>query len=127
VIVPYEEIGIQLATIAPPGSKIFLDGSRTSVLLLYTPGVVILPPQINDNYSKRNSSDSDELLRAGTWNEEISNNWREKADVFIIEENRFETWRNYFQADQFDETFFILASSNCPPEIETAYFVYKRK
>jgi len=127
VIAPYGEFGAQLATIAPPGSKIFLDGSTTSVLLLYTPDVIILPPQINGSYSKRNSNDSDALLRTGRWNEEISNTWRDQADVFIIEKNSLETWRSYFQADQFDEITFSLASSNCPPEIETAYFVYKRK
>jgi len=127
VIASYEEFGAQLAKIAPAESKIFLDGSTTSVLLLYTPGVIILPPQINDVYSQKNNTDSDALLRAGKWNEEIANTWRDQADVFIIEKDRLETWKDYFQLDPFEEVTFSLASSNCPPEIETGYFVYRRK
>jgi len=127
VIAPYEEIGAQLATIAPAGTKIYLDGPTTSVLLLYTPGVIILPPQINDGYSKRISTDSDALLKAGTWNEEIANTWRDQADVFIIEKDRLETWRSYLQIDLFEEVILSLESSNCPAEFETIYFVYKRK
>lgn len=127
VIEPYEQFGAQLETIAPTGSKIYLDGPTTSVLLLYTPGVIILPPQINDIYSKRTSNDSDALLKAGTWNEDIAQNWRDQADIFIIEKDRLEPWEDYLQADLFEAISFNLTSSNCPAEIETAYFVYKRK
>jgi hypothetical protein len=124
VLAAYEQFGAQLASIAPEGTKIYLDGPTTSVLLLYTPGVVILPPQINDLYSMRTSKNSNALLKAGTWNDEIARNWRDQSDVFIIENNRLESWKDYFQAGEFDRTILSTASSNCISEIN--YYIFKR-
>jgi hypothetical protein len=125
VIAPFEELGAQLRELAPPGSKIFLDGTRASVLLLYTPDLIILPPQLNDIYSIKEGPDSDSYLRRGLMNQAIADQWRDQADVLVIEDSRFEAWRNYFKPDQFDEVILSLESSNCPTN--TVYHFFTRK
>lgn len=125
VIETYEELGAQLAKLAPAGSKIYLDGPRTSILLLYTPDVIVLPPQLNDIYSISNRPDSDALLRKGLMNQAVADQWRDQADVFVIEGSRYEKWRSYFQPDQFDEVYLSLEASNCPTNFIYHFFIRK--
>jgi hypothetical protein len=82
VISSYEKIGAQLANIAPPGTKIYLDGSLTDVPLLYTHAADILLPQLNDYNSLRIGGDPDQVLRNGFWNEQIGLQWREHCRCF---------------------------------------------
>ena len=101
VVNAYEQIGAKLAGIAPPGTRMYLDGSITSVPLLYTRDAAILPPQLNDNYSFRIGGDPDMLLRNGFWNKQIGLDWRDKADVFVIADDRISAWQDYLTADKF--------------------------
>jgi hypothetical protein len=102
VISSYEQIGAQLASIAPPGTKIYLDGTITDVPLLYTHSANLLLPQLNDYNSLRIGGDSDQELRNGFWNEQIGLQWRDTADVFVIEEDRMSGWKDYLTPDKFE-------------------------
>ncbi len=100
VIRSHERIGALLATVAPPGTRIYIDGRVAAMPLLYTPGVVLLPPQVNDRYNFEVGGDPDSLLRDGYWNEAIARQWREQAEVFVIAENRYHDWNDEYIAPQ---------------------------
>ncbi len=126
VIVSYEQIGSQLAEIAPPGSKIYIDGSRTAIPLLYVRDVEILFPQLNDHYNYRIGGDPDMVLRKGYWNEEIAETWRNSADVFVIEANRISNWGEYLNDADFEK----IINSNNPfscSNISEDIYLFKRK
>lgn len=125
VIVSYKKIGDQLASVAPPGTKIYLDGSRTAVTLLDVPGVIILPPQLNDIYSYRIGGDPDLVLRNGFWNEQIAFAWRDNADVFVIEGERLSAWEDYLTPDKFEQIPLSQDLSFCSPKADI--FLFKRK
>jgi hypothetical protein len=125
VVAAYEKIGSQLASIAPPGSKIYLDGTRSAIPLLYAPGVIILPPQLNDYNSYKIGGDPNLVLKEGFWNRQIALAWRASADVFVIEGSRMSDWRDYLTTDSFDR---IPSSPNplsCSPDAEI--YLFKRK
>ncbi len=103
VISSYESIGAKLASIAPPGTRIYLDGTLTDVPLLYTQAANILLPQLNDYNSFRIGGNPDLLLRNGFWNGQIGLQWRETAEVFVIEEDRMPEWRDYLTPDKFEQ------------------------
>ena len=103
VLSSYRKIGAQLASIAPPGTKIYLDGTLTDVTLLYTHSADILLPQLNDYNSLRIGGDPDQELRNGFWNEQIGLQWRNTADVFVIEEDRMSGWKDYLTPDKFEQ------------------------
>ena len=103
VLSSYGKIGAQLASIAPPGTKIYLDGTLTDVTLLYTHSADILLPQLNDYNSLRIGGDPDQELRNGFWNEQIGLQWRNTADVFVIEEDRMSGWKDYLTPDKFEQ------------------------
>jgi hypothetical protein len=109
VISSYEKIGAQLASIAPPGTRIYLDGTLTYVPLLYTHDVKILLPQLNDYNSYRIGGNPDLVLRNGFWNEQIGLQWRNTADVFVIEDDRISRWKDYLTPEKFAQ---IPLSSN---------------
>jgi len=125
VIASYENIGTQLALISPPGSKIYLDGSRTAVTLLYVKDVIILLPQLNDTYSFRINGDPDLVLKNGFWNEQIAINWRDNADVFVIENDRLSKWKDYLTADLFQRISISTNLSACSPK--EGIYLFKRK
>jgi hypothetical protein len=125
VISAYEKIGSQLASIAPPGSKIYLDGTRTAIPLLYAPGVIILSPQLNDDNSYKIGGDPDLVLRNGFWNKQIAIAWQDSADVFVIEGSRVTEWRDYLTPGSFDQFPSSPNPLSCSPEAEI--YLFKRK
>jgi len=125
VIASYEQVGAKLASIAPPGAKIYLDGSLTDALLLYVHDPVILPPQLNDVYSYRIGGDSDQILRNGFWNEQIGLEWRDTAEVFVISADRATEWRDYLTAKKFDQI--QLSPALFPCTTNGDILLFKRK
>ena len=63
----------------------------------------MFPPQINDGYSFISHGNTAELFKFGFWNEEMDANWKATADYFIIEDNRYNGWKEFFNPQQFDE------------------------
>lgn len=126
VIGAYERIGGRLATVAPPGTRIYLDGRVAAMPLLYTPGVVLLPPQVNDRYNFQIGGDPDSLLRDGYWNEAVALQWRDAAQVFVIAENRYHDWNDeYIAPQQLIQLQVPLDFYTCPPE-DRLYIFYRK-
>jgi hypothetical protein len=103
IILDNEKIGAHLRGISPQGSLVYWDGGLSAAPLLYLPGVKIFPAQINDGYSFISHGDTAELFKFGYWNEEMDAGWKTTADFFIIEDNRYNGWKDYFSPDRFDE------------------------
>ena len=103
VILANEQIGSYLRNIIPQGSLVYWNGGLSAAPLLYLPGVKIFPPQINDGYSFISNGNTAELFRFGFWNEEMDAEWKATANFFIIEDWRYNSWKEFFNSKQFDE------------------------
>lgn len=104
VIAAYEENGAHLAQVIPPGSLVYWDGGLSVVPLLYIPGVRIFPSQLNQDYAFRIGGDPQQLRKAGLWNEALAQQWRNEADFLLIEEARYNDWKDFLRAgERFDE------------------------
>lgn len=126
VIRSHERIGELLATVAPPGTRLYIDGRVAAMSLLYAPGVVLLPPQVNDQYSYQTAGDPDSLLRDGLWNETIASQWRESAEVFVIAENRYHNWNDeYIVPQHLVQLRVPLEFYSCPAE-DRLYIFYRK-
>ncbi len=104
VIAAYEENGAHLARVIPPGSLVYWDGGLSIVPLLYIPEVRIFPSQLNQDYAFRIGGDPEQLQKAGLWNEALAQRWRREADFLLIEEARYNAWKDSLLTGQlFDE------------------------
>lgn len=114
MILAHEQLGAYLSEIIPPDSLVYWDGGNAFTPMVYVPNVRIFPPQINDGYTYRFGGDADTLYRFSHWNDELIAEWKESADVFIIESKRFSIWKDYLTPQAFEE----YAS---PPTAPTCY------
>jgi hypothetical protein len=103
VITANEKLGAHLASVIPLDSLVYWDGGLSFTPMIYVPHARIFPPQINDGYAYRNGGDPDTLYRFGYWNSVLNQQWRESADVFIIEEKRFSSWKDFLNSQDFEE------------------------
>jgi hypothetical protein len=122
IISDNEEIGAHLRGIIPQGSVVYWDGGLSAAPLLYLPGVKIFPAQINSAYSFISNGDTAELFRFGFWNEEMAAEWKATADFFIIEDKRYDGWKEYFTPDQFDEFVRSPVGTSCLEESQLRIF-----
>lgn len=91
----YEQAGRTLAESTPPNSLVYWKGSgRQLALLLYADDIQYFPPQISAGAGYL-IGDSDRLLKLGLYNDELDEQWKESADMFLI-------WRS-FPTIEFDE------------------------
>jgi hypothetical protein len=98
-----EEVGHYLAGIIPQDSLVYWDGGLSFTPLVYVPNIRIFPPQINDGYTFRIGGDPDLLYRFSHWNKELNEEWKSRANVFIIEEKRFSGWKKFLDPQKFEE------------------------
>lgn len=98
-----EIVGDYLASIIPADSLVYWEGGLSFVSMVYVPEARIFPAQINNGYSYRRGGDSDILNRFGYWNSVSFTEWRDSADIFIVEEKRFEYWSAYLTPETFHE------------------------
>ncbi|MBL8092003.1 MAG: hypothetical protein JNJ43_16830, partial [Anaerolineales bacterium] len=98
-----EQVGEYLASIIPSDSLVYWDGGLSFVPMVYVPNAKIFPAQINDGYAYRRGGDADILNRFGYWNSVSLVEWRDSANIFIIEEKRFESWKAYLTPTNFIE------------------------
>jgi len=103
IILNNEQIGAHLRGIITQGSSVYWDGGYSAAPLLYLPGVKIFPAQINGAYSFLSNGNTSEMIRMGFWNEELAAEWKATAGFFIVEEKRYNSWKEFFTSDQFDE------------------------
>jgi len=127
VIALYESSGAQLASLIPPGSKVYWDSTSSgSSMLLYLPGIQVFPPQINGQFGYRMGGDPDSLLRAGLWNDELAAQWIQAADVIVIKKPPiFPLWEDYISLDDYDVYQIQQPLSSC--RSESSLNVYLRK
>jgi hypothetical protein len=92
IISSYEAVGAHLAELIPPGSKVYWKGGLSFAPLLYAPGIMIYPPQVNGDYSFYLDGDANELEKYGYWNPDLSNQWLNETDYVLIEERYYRKW-----------------------------------
>jgi hypothetical protein len=94
VLVSYEQAGQHLTEEIPKGSKIYWwgRGGLSPIFLLYTPDVLIFPPQLNGDYTLRIGGDHELLPRHSLWNYELAEQWLQEADFLLVEQKRYEGW-----------------------------------
>lgn len=122
VILANEQIGDYLKGVIPQGSVVYWDGGLSAAPLLYLPGVTIFPAQINSAYSFLSNGDTAELFRFGFWNEEMAAKWKATANFFIIEDKRYDSWKEYFTRRQFDEFVRSPVGTSCLEESQLRIF-----
>ncbi|MBI5966009.1 MAG: glycosyltransferase family 39 protein [Chloroflexi bacterium] len=122
VILANEKIGEYLRGIIPRDSLVYWNGGLSAVPLLYLPDVDIFPPQINSGYSFRSNGNTAELIEFGFWNEEMDAEWRATADFFIIESERYNEWKKFFNPDQFVEFVRSPIGTSCLKESQLRIF-----
>lgn len=103
IILANERIGAHLAKAIPPGSLVYWDGGNSFTPMVYVPHARIFPPQINGGYTYRIGGDPDMLYRFSHWNDELALEWRDSADIFIIEAKRFSSWKDFLDPQKFKE------------------------
>ncbi|MEW6400355.1 MAG: glycosyltransferase family 39 protein [Chloroflexota bacterium] len=125
VIRSHEQIGAHLTSIIPDDSLVYWDGGLSAAPLLYLPNVDIFPAQINSGYSYLNGGDPVALNRLGLWNAELDTEWKSTAQFFIIEEERYPRWQEFFTPDQFSEYPPTSVGTSCVEK--TRLRIFRRK
>lgn len=92
VIASTELVGAHLASQITPGSKVYWDGDRSAVPLLYIDRVKIFPSQLDMGYTFRLSGNSLELSKYGFWNRELAEMWLRETDFVLVEETFYTGW-----------------------------------
>src|SRR5690606_25116976 len=103
IILANEQVGEYLASIIPTDSLVYWEGGLSFVPMVYVPEARIFPAQINNGYAYRRGGDADVLNRFGYWNDVSFVEWRDSADIIIVEEKRFEYWNTYLTSEAFRE------------------------
>jgi hypothetical protein len=84
VIESMNAAGQTLARTIEPGSMVDWRSSDSPILMLYLKDIKLHPPQLNNQYSYVNSSDTELVERMGWWNEELSMRWLMESDYLIV-------------------------------------------
>jgi len=113
VIAANEQVGAYLAAKIPAGSQVYWNGGLSVVPLLYTRGIKIYPPQINDGYAHYIGGDSQELLKYGFWNDKLNAQWLKEAGYVIIEGWRYADWKSLLPPSEYDELPRSPAQTSC--------------
>lgn len=103
LILANEQLGAYLSEVIPPDSLVYWDGGNAFTPMVYVPNVRIFPAQINDGYTYRIGGDPETLRRFSHWNSELDAEWKNSADVFIIEAKRFSSWKDFLNPQDFEE------------------------
>ena len=124
LILAHEQLGAYLAEIIPPNSLVYWDGGNAFTPMVYVPNVRIFPAQINSGYTYRIGGDPEILHRFSHWNSELDTEWRNSADVFIIEAKRFSSWKDFLNPQDYEEYEKPPAAPSC--NVGTELRVFRR-
>jgi len=103
IIEDHEILGAYLDDVIPPDSLVYWDGGNAFTPMVYVLDVRIFPAQINDGYTFRFGGDPALVDKFTHWNEELDEEWKQTADVFIIEGKRYTTWKDFLNPQEFEE------------------------
>ena len=113
LIIANERLGAYLSQIIPPHSLVYWDGGLSFTPMVYVADARIFPPQINGDYTYRIGGDAETLYRQSYWNEELKLQWMNSADVFIIENERYPSWKEFLSPQAFEEYAEPLTAPSC--------------
>ncbi len=122
LIAANEQIGAHLARVIPPNSLVYWDGGLSFTPIVYVPGARIFPPQINDGYAYRTGGNADTVFRLSHWNSELKEQWKNSADIFIIEAKRYSSWKDFLDPQTFEEYEKPLTAPSCDDGAELRIF-----
>ena len=108
-----EQLGAYLANIIPPNSLVYWDGGLSFTPMVYVTNARIFPPQINGGYTYSTGGDPDTLFRLSHWNNELKEQWKNSADIFIIEARRYSSWKDFLNPQFFEEYEKPLTAPSC--------------
>jgi hypothetical protein len=125
-ITDYESVGKNMAEVIPPGSKVYWDGGNAVAALLYVPGIVIYPQQIDGQWNYWLDGDSVALSRLGHWNQALAEQWRQQADIIIIQQGFIDAgWQTILNSGEYAEVLRTKVGLNCTPD--SSLLVYRRR
>ncbi|MBM3179509.1 MAG: hypothetical protein FJZ86_04060 [Chloroflexi bacterium] len=124
LILAHEQLGAYLSEIIPANSLVYWDGGNAFTPMVYVPNVRIFPAQINSGYTYRIGGDPEILRRFSHWNSELDTEWRNSADVFIIEAKRFSSWKDFLNPQDYEEYEKPPAAPSC--NVGTELRVFRR-
>ncbi len=123
VIQTYEQTGQYLANTLSPGERVYWDGGNAVAILLYIPDISIFPQQLDDQWNYFQGGDNESLARLGLWNEALARQWRDEANVFMIQQADFPSWQTYLDGPGFTELPAPKAALNCEPDTYLRVFI----
>lgn len=126
VLAAMERAGAVLAAEIPRGSLVYWAGGNSVVPLLYVPQIRTFPAQYNDGYNYRIGGEAEALYRLGMWNEVLAEQWRQQADVILLEKRRVTSeWLAFLRARDFAEFRVTPPVNPCDPPSRIA--IYRRR
>lgn len=124
VLASYERAAEHLRSLIPPGSQVYWDG-RIDAIFLYLPDVKIYPPQLNHSHSYFVGGDTDALLRAGLWNDELAKQWLAETDYVLIEAGLQQDWvMEIVESDKYEKLKAAPKAERC--RWQSSILVFKR-
>jgi hypothetical protein len=124
-IAAFEEAGMQLAKVIPDGAKVYWGGESVSTPLLYITGAELHLPQLNGIYSARRGGDRDLLEKAGYFNDESRQAWRESDEFFLIKYSSMgDFWKEFLNEQEFSEFKPTVSLDPCDPNASIR--IYRR-
>ena len=125
VIASYEKVGAHLKNNIEPGSLIYWENDLAPTPLLYIADMRIYPPQLNHWYNYYIGGDSDNLLKFGSWNDELAARWRQEADYLLISDRYVNRLANRVDMRLYDEL--PPTEQTIPCESKSIIHIFKNK
>lgn len=126
VIAAYETAGPSLAALVPPGSLVYWEGGNAEAILLYLPDIRIFPAQLDAPWNFWNGGDDDAMARYGFWNESLRRQWRDQADIFLIQQSLFTPeWQAFLDEARYEELPSNRIPLGCAPD--TYLRIFRRR
>jgi hypothetical protein len=122
----YEQAGKNLAGVIPPGSQVYWDGGNAVAVLLYVPNIEIHPQELDGQWNYWLDGDPATLSRLGHWNLALAEQWRQEADVIIIQQGYIDSnWQTFLNSGEYTEVLKTKEFLNCTPD--SSLLVYLRR
>lgn len=91
----YEGAVLAASPYVNQGDQVFYVGKDTQAVLLgliEKKAIQIYPQQLNAIHSFRIGGDTDQLTKSGFWNDSVAQEWVDKSDVLLFEQQSYATW-----------------------------------
>jgi hypothetical protein len=116
VVQAYQQTGEALSYQIPQTATLYWQGGNAVALLLYLPGLVPFPQQIDDRWNYYQGGDDNTLARLGLWNEDLARQWLAKADIVIIQQAFLKEEQVPQEFSRYGELHVLPFPLNCEPD-----------